>query len=97
LKLLRIKFIRLQWTGYKSEWIIIEYRKSTGWKIPWKKTCGKTRTEGKTSRGVLVAAKYKKVEDTIWGRTARAVAALKNSRKEKITIQKCHCTDIIQR
>jgi hypothetical protein len=31
----------------------------------------------------------------IWGRIARAVAALKNSRKETITIQKCHCTDVV--
>jgi len=36
-------------------------------------------------------------DEDIWGRTARAVAALKNSKKEKITIQKCHCTDIIHR
>jgi len=56
--------------------------------------------DGKTSGGLLVADKYKKVEDTsrgdgdIWG---PAVAVLKNGRKENITIQKCHCTDIIHR
>jgi hypothetical protein len=34
--------------------------KSTGWKITWKMTCGKTKTEaGRHHDGLLVAAEYK--------------------------------------
>ena len=105
--------MRLKRTGYKSEWLIIEYRKSTGWKIPWRKACGKTKTE--TGRHQEGSSLLEEVEDTsrgwrypganwrwrilagdgdIRGRTARAVAALKFSRKGKVAIRKCHCTDI---
>jgi hypothetical protein len=50
-----------------SEWITLEYRKSTGWKISWK-TCGKiTDKMGiQHQKGPLVAAKYK-MEETRTG------------------------------
>jgi hypothetical protein len=42
--------------------------KSTGWKVPWKKTCGKTVTEmGKHQKGLLIAAEYKRMEKTSRG------------------------------
>jgi hypothetical protein len=91
LKLLRIKFIRLKWAGCKSEWIIIEYRKVLDGKIPWKRTCGKTKTETGRHRedsSLLLNTRGWRIlagNGDIWRRrTARAVAALKNSRKERL-------------
>ena len=57
--------MRLKRTGYKSEWLIIEYRKSTGWKIPWRKACGKTKTE--TGRHQEGSSLLEEVEDTSRG------------------------------
>jgi hypothetical protein len=39
-------------------------KKSTGWKIPWKKACCKTTTEvgRQHHEGLLVAAEYKRME-----------------------------------
>jgi hypothetical protein len=44
-------------------------KKSTEWKIPWKKTCGKTTTEmGRQHKeGLLIAAEYKRMEESRWG------------------------------
>jgi len=40
-------------------------RRSTGWKIQWKKTCGKTTTEmGRQYQEGLFAAEYKRVKET---------------------------------
>jgi hypothetical protein len=40
-------------------------KKSTRWKIPWKKTCGKTRTEmgRQHQEGLVVAAEHKRMEE----------------------------------
>jgi hypothetical protein len=40
----------------------VEYPKSTVWKIPWKKTCGKTTTEMGIHQEGLVAAEHKRME-----------------------------------
>ena len=66
--------------------------KSTGWKIPWKKTCGKTKTETgrhKEDSSLLLDTRGWRIlagNGDIWRRTARAVTALKNRKKEKVTI-----------
>jgi hypothetical protein len=40
----------------------------TEWKIPWKKACGKTTTEvERHQEGLLVAAEYKRMEETSRG------------------------------
>jgi hypothetical protein len=40
-------------------------QKSTGWKMPWNKTCGKTATEvgRQHQEGLVVAAEHKRMEE----------------------------------
>jgi hypothetical protein len=60
-----IKFKRLQWAGHIVQMDNSRIsKKSTGWKIPWKKTCGKTMTEvgRQHQEGLAVAAEHKRME-----------------------------------
>jgi hypothetical protein len=48
------------------KWVIQDtIQKSTGWKIPWKKTCGKTTTEvgRQYQEGLVIAAEHKRMEE----------------------------------
>jgi hypothetical protein len=72
-------------------------KESAAWKIPWKKTCGKTTTKmgRQHQEGLSAAAEYKKMADTsrgqgylrakCWRRQGpmRTLAAQKKNKKKK--------------
>jgi hypothetical protein len=66
-RIVKCKFKRLLWAGHIVQWITLEYQKSNKWKISWKKTCGKTTAKMGRHQEGLVAAKYKRMEETSRG------------------------------
>ena len=78
-------------------------RKSTGWNIQWKKTCGKTTTKmgRQHQEGLIVAAEYKGKKETsnrqgnldedYWKRgqgPMQVVASLKKKKNENMKVTK---------
>jgi len=58
-------------------------KKSTEWKTSWKKICRKTTAEmGTHQEGLLIAAKYKRMEETNRGKRHLEVKCLKRPRPD---------------